>query len=60
MVESTDQTYHETPTDEIVHLIILLESKRLLDPHRVAKLLFEIGQKASTEMLVDPAIGARL
>ena len=59
MVESTNQAYQETSAEEIAHLIIMLEHRRD-DAHQIAKLLYELGEKASTKMLVDPAIGTRL
>ena len=59
MVESTQKNQEETPADEIVSLITMLELRKD-DPHQVAELLFELEEKATDEILIDSAIGKRL
>ena len=57
MVESKQKAIS---TDELVHLIIILDFRKH-NPHHVADLLFELDkQEIPTNILDDPAIGKRL
>ena len=47
------------PTDQIVQLIIMLEHRKK-NPYETSKLLTELGQVITPEILADPAIGKRL
>ena len=60
MVESTAiQEYQETPTDQVVHLIIMLEH-RSDNASQALLTLSELGQLVTPEIISDPAIGKRL
>ena len=60
MVESTAiQEYQETLTDQIVHLVIMLEHRRN-DARQALAILSKLGQLVTPEIISDPAIGKRL